>query len=179
MKTEFNRHISVFHKCTGFVHPISEKVWNQVPCDLALSLPLPPPSPAHASRHVHTHTHTHTHTAAAPMYTPNNEEFMTQEEQAALERFDPRKAPGEDTLSSEILLQVFWSFPTVFTEIDNECLKKGHFPKQWKRSVILPTVKPGKEELNEMGKFRPISLINIGGKILEKLLIDRINHHLY
>jgi hypothetical protein len=26
---------------------------------------------------------------------------------------------------------------------------------------------------------RPISLINIRGKILEKLLIDRINHHLY
>ena len=67
----------------------------------------------------------------------------------------------------------------VFTEIYSECLRKGHFPKQWKRSVILPIVKPGKDELNEVGKFRPVSLINIGGKILEKLLIDRINHHLY
>jgi hypothetical protein len=28
-------------------------------------------------------------------------------------------------------------------------------------------------------KYRPIRLINIGGKILEKLLIDRINHDLY
>jgi len=30
-----------------------------------------------------------------------------------------------------------------------------------------------------MHKYRPISLINTGGKLLEKLLIDRINHHLH
>jgi len=45
--------------------------------------------------------------------------------------------------------------------------------------MILPIIKPGKEGHNEAGKYRPISLISIGVKILEKLLIDRINHHLY
>jgi len=45
--------------------------------------------------------------------------------------------------------------------------------------MILPIVKPGKEVHNEVGKYRPISLINIRGKILEKLLIDSRNHHLY
>jgi hypothetical protein len=40
-------------------------------------------------------------------------------------------------------------------------------------------VKRGKEGLNKVHKYRPISLINIGGKVLEKLLIVRINHHLY
>jgi hypothetical protein len=39
-------------------------------------------------------------------------------------------------------------------------------------------VKLGKEELSEVHKYRPISLINTGGKLLENLLIDRINHHL-
>jgi hypothetical protein len=28
-------------------------------------------------------------------------------------------------------------------------------------------------------KYRPISLLNVGGKVLEKLLIDRINHHIF
>ena len=28
-------------------------------------------------------------------------------------------------------------------------------------------------------KYRPISLINVGGKVLEKLLIKRINHRMY
>jgi hypothetical protein len=32
-------------------------------------------------------------------------------------------------------------------------------------------VKPGKEGINEVSKYRPISLLNIGGKVLEKLLI--------
>ena len=40
-------------------------------------------------------------------------------------------------------------------------------------------MKPVKEGINEVCKYRPISLINIGGKVLEKLLIDRINHHLH
>jgi hypothetical protein len=43
----------------------------------------------------------------------------------------------------------------------------------------MPIIKPGKEELNEAQKYRPISLLNIGGKVLKKLLIDRTNHHLF
>jgi hypothetical protein len=31
----------------------------------------------------------------------------------------------------------------------------------------------------EITKYRPISLLNVGGKVLKKLLIDRINHHVF
>lgn len=47
------------------------------------------------------------------------------------------------------------------------CLKQGHFPKL------------GKEESQEATNFRPISLLNIEGKILGQLMIYRINHHMY
>jgi hypothetical protein len=40
-------------------------------------------------------------------------------------------------------------------------------------------VKPGKEECNEANKYWPISLLNLGRKVLEKLLIDTVNHHVY
>jgi hypothetical protein len=116
--------------------------------------------------------------AAEPLHTTADIAFTKEEIQAALEKFDPPKAPGEDALNSDILLSAFRSFPTFFTEI-YECLRRGHFPVQWKRSLLLPIVKPGKEGLNEVHKYRPISLINIGGKVLEKLLIYRINHYLY
>jgi len=89
--------------------------------------------------------------ASAPLQTTNDVEFTRHEVQAILEKFDPRKTPGEDGLSSEILLHVYRSFPTAFTQI-YECLRRGHFPKQWKRLVILHIVKPGKEEFNEAGK---------------------------
>ena len=81
-----------------------------------------------------THTHDEAHhkrvrqQVASPLRTTNDEEFTRHEVQAALDKFDPRKAPGEDALSSEILLHVFRSFPTVFMEIYNECLRRGHFP---------------------------------------------------
>ena len=76
----------------------------------------------------------------APLRTTNDEKFTRHEVQVVLEKFDPHKAPGEDALSSEILLHAFRIFPTVFTEIYNVCLRRGQFPKQWKRSVILPIV---------------------------------------
>ena len=79
------------------------------------------------------------HQASAPLQTTNDVEFTRHKVQAILEKFDPHKVPGEDTMSSEILLHVFRGFPTAFTQI-YECLRRGHFPKQWKRSVILPVV---------------------------------------
>ena len=113
------------------------------------------------------------------IHTPHNDVFTEQEIQAVLEKFDPCKAPGEDALNSEVLLHTFRSFPILFMQIYNESLRKGLFPKQWKRSIILPIVKPGKEGISEASKYRQISLLNVGGKVLKKLLIDRINHHLH
>jgi len=59
------------------------------------------------------------------------------------------------------------------------CLEEGCFPKQWKHLVIIPIIKPGKEECNDVSKYRPISLINTGGKLLERLMIDGIPFHTY
>ena len=42
---------------------------------------------------------------------------------------------------------------------------------------MIPVIKPGKEIGEEVSKYRPISLLNVGGKILEKVLINRINYH--
>jgi hypothetical protein len=44
---------------------------------------------------------------------------------------------------------------------------------------IIPIVKPGKEASNDISKYRPISLINTAAKVLEKVLINRIMHHVY
>lgn len=114
-----------------------------------------------------------------PIDTPADEDFTKEEILSALKKFNPKKAPGEDGLNSEILLTTFNCVPKFFTEVYNRCLKTGYFPNQWKRSHIVPITKPGKEDTAEVSKYRPISLLNIGGKLLERLLIDRINHHIY
>ena len=47
------------------------------------------------------------------------------------------------------------------------------------KALVIPITKPGKAESEEASTFRPISLLDTGGKVLEKLLINRINHHVY
>ena len=61
----------------------------------------------------------------------------------------------------------------------NGCLRDGVFPKRWKRAKLIPIIKPGKEDNYEVSKYRPISLLNVEGKVLEKAMISRINHHVY
>jgi hypothetical protein len=65
------------------------------------------------------------------------------------------------------------------TAIYNECLRRGCFPTNWKTARILPITKPGREDSTDPSKFRPISLNNTAGKVLEKLLFKRIMHHLH
>jgi hypothetical protein len=59
-----------------------------------------------------------------PLITTEDVAFTKQEVHEILEKFDPRKAPGEDALNSEILVHTFTVFPTTFTEIYNECLRR-------------------------------------------------------
>ena len=57
--------------------------------------------------------------------------------------------------------------------------EKDTFAKRWKKALILPIIKPGQEGSDDVSKFRPIILLDIGRKALEKILINRINHHVY
>ncbi|KAJ4430566.1 hypothetical protein ANN_19154 [Periplaneta americana] len=75
--------------------------------------------------------------------TPNDVAFTQEEILRILKNFDPTKSPGEDGLSSDIILRSFKQFPKFFSRVYNRCLETGHFPKIWKRSTIIPIVKPG------------------------------------
>ena len=50
------------------------------------------------------------------------------------------------------------------TALYKACLREGVFPKRWKKARIITIVKPDKEGRDEVNKFRPISLLNSGGK---------------
>jgi len=79
----------------------------------------------------------------------------------------------------EIYKSAFEIFPRYITAMYNGCLNTGVFPMRSKRTKLVPITKPGKDKSEDVSKFRPISLINKGGNVLEKLLINRINHHVF
>jgi hypothetical protein len=110
---------------------------------------------------------------------PEDRNFTQTEVKNAVESMDNKKAPGEDGITGEIFKQIFETFPNYITAMYNECLRKGTFPNRWKRAKLIPVVKPNKEGSEEVTKYRPISLLNTEGKILEKLLISRINYWAY
>jgi len=114
-----------------------------------------------------------------PIDTANDREFTQVEVRQTIESFNTRKAPGAEVVTGEILTLIFQSTPQTLTAIYNECLKRGHFPEQWKIAKVIPITKPGKKDSYDPSKYRPICLINIEGKVLEKLLINRIMHHLH
>ena len=114
-----------------------------------------------------------------PILTADDREYTPTEVKNAIYDLKHNKAPGEDGITGEIYQRVYTQLPTTIYTIYNECLRKGCFPKKWKKVNIIPITKPGKEKSTEVSKFRPISLINVGGKVLEKLLINRIMHHIH
>jgi hypothetical protein len=100
--------------------------------------------------------------------TADDKEFTVQEIKNAGASMRDKKAPGEDGITSEIFKVLVEILPRYTTAIYNGCLKSGKFPSRWKKAMILPITKPGKEGYEDVSKFRPISLLNIGGKVLEK-----------
>ena len=117
-----------------------------------------------------------THT---PPDTDDDEEFTIQKVTNVVMGMGKKKAPGEDGMPNEVWKSVAAILPKYLTAIYNGCLKEGVFPKRWKKSKIIPIVKPGKKRSDKVNNFRPISLLNSGGKVLEKVMISRINHHVY
>ena len=60
--------------------------------------------------------------------------------------------------------------------IFTNCLRCGLFRQIWKHANVVPVHK--KNEKNLKGNYRPISLLPIFGKILEKLIYDSLYSHL-
>jgi len=124
-----------------------------------------------------THRHKNVRRPTEPIETTDDRGFTQDEVRQIVEGFNPRKAPGPDGITSEILILVFKSISKTVTSIYNECLKRGCIAKNWKIAKIIPIANPGKEDSLDPSKCGPISLLNIGGKVLEKLLINRIMHN--
>ena len=68
------------------------------------------------------------------------------------------------------------SLVTPLMMIFTNCLRPGVFPGIWKCANIVPVHK--KNEKNRKSNYRPMSLLPIFGKILEKLMYYSLYSHL-
>ena len=115
--------------------------------------------------------------AEQPVNTEDDQEFTKEEVGNTIASMNNMKAPGTDGITGSIYKRVSNTVPAFVTALYNGCLKQGIFLTIWKKARIIPINKPGQEKSDKVTKYCPISLLNYGGKVLEKLLINSINHH--
>lgn len=96
--------------------------------------------------------------------------------EAAIKRL-PHKAPGKDNITAMMIKRMCNAAFFRLLEIMNECLRIGYFPTIWKEALLVIIPKPGKDK-NLISSYRPISLLNIFGKLFEKILYWRLGQHL-
>lgn len=112
----------------------------------------------------------------APVDTENDLPFTEEEVRECLQYMNPKKAPGLDHITADICQQFASAYPRLITNIMNRCLTLQHFPDQWKTAYVKIIPKPGKSDHTSLTSFRPIGLIPVLGKLLEKLITIRIMH---
>lgn len=93
-----------------------------------------------------------------------------------IESLKPRKSPGFDNITSEILKTIKCFISKPLAHLINIILETGECPKAFKIGIIKPIYKNGDKK--EIQNYRPITLISSLGKIFEKVLKDRIESYL-
>jgi hypothetical protein len=86
---------------------------------------------------------------------------------------NPRKAPGFDLISGEILKQLQRKGTVKLTHLINASFRLKYMLQVWKMAEVIMIPKPGKL-LNEVTSHRLISLLPVVSKLFEKLLLKRL-----
>ncbi|GBN38150.1 Putative protein in type-1 retrotransposable element R1DM [Araneus ventricosus] len=85
----------------------------------------------------------------------------------------PRKAPGIDGLTVEMLRAINDKSPQFLEALLNKCLSLGCFPESWKYAKLVLLAKPSKDP-RLPGSYRPICLLSVVSKVLDKLITQRL-----
>lgn len=84
------------------------------------------------------------------------------------------KSPGKDGINSLICQKVIELIPEIIKEIYQKSLDLSHIPKIWKHSLIIPIHKEKKGPATNPANYRPIGLLSILAKGLEKIISQRL-----
>ncbi|GFV40673.1 probable RNA-directed DNA polymerase from transposon BS [Trichonephila clavipes] len=103
--------------------------------------------------------------------------FTLRELNFALRAMDLRKSPGPDGIHGFIIGHLGPHGMQKLLDIFNFSWKIGRLPRNWKRAIIIPILKPGKDT-STSASYRPIALTSFVCKYMERLVLARLNVHL-
>ena len=89
-----------------------------------------------------------------------------------IQKYSSKKAHGCDEVSVAMLQLCASEVAIPLTIIFQKCIISGTFPNSWKSANVQPIHKKNDRQLKS--NYRPISLLPICGKILEKIIFDQV-----
>lgn len=99
--------------------------------------------------------------------------FTDDELAIAIKKIKNKKAPGPNNIPPEIIKQVALSKRQYILSVYNDLASKTCFPTEWKRAKLVLLNKA-----HQPGAYRPISLLDVEGKVYEHLILVRLNSEL-
>ena len=99
--------------------------------------------------------------------------FSQREFAAALQHLKPGKAPDPDSICSELIFHPGAALKSWLRDFLCCCLRQLKIPKIWRRALVVAIPKPTKP-MGDPNSYRPISLLCVPYKILERLICSRI-----
>jgi len=117
---------------------------------------------------------------------PQAHRFTLEELREACTRLPAAKATGPDGIPNEVLLRVSKTAPQALLNTYNCCLFRNEFQARWKTArLVLLHKGPGKPILEPssyrplcMYPYVPLCMLNSAAKLLERLLLTRLNQQL-
>ena len=98
-----------------------------------------------------------------------------------LKKLKTKKSCGLDNISPRLLVDAAEIVAKPLTKLINASLTSGFIPDDWKCAKVTPLFKKGKK--NEMDNYRPISVLPVASKLLERAVHSQLytflnEHHL-
>ena len=107
-----------------------------------------------------------------PLATRDWPPISPDEIQTALSSTSNASALGLSGINYKIIKWAFDANPLRFVDLYNACLSRGVHP--WTEAKVIPIAKPNKADYSLPKAYRPISLLECCGKLLEKVIASRV-----
>ena len=107
---------------------------------------------------------------------PLNSKFTKSEIMRCVKNL-PSKAMGLDRVHNQMICRFSDDNLNALLHLVNIMLAAGYVPPSWKNAVIAPILKPNKPP-TETGSYRPIALTSCLGKVMERMINNRLKWHI-
>ncbi|CAM4589829.1 unnamed protein product [Lepidochelys kempii] len=94
----------------------------------------------------------------------------------SIEKLNSNKSPGPDGIHPRVLKELKCEIAELLTMVCNLSFKSATVPNDWKISNVTPIFKKGSR--GDPGSYRPVSLMSVSSKLVEKTVKNKIVRHI-